>query len=214
MTKKTIRKWFIVAIIAFASLLFIGIILGIVDHTENRIVFSTFKDLLPLFLGIAAVWLSYCVQQRNAYQQQLISLWSKLVEAIHYALQYPRLENPNVDQYSITLLKLSIAIDEVRGVFCNLENNTPDGLYPFEPLKDIYSLVKDLGFGPNYKVDDSPKCHKQVFALWKDVREEILKEFDREVPTFPHSHWLDLSKDRVYNEHQIPQNMKPFLGTM
>ncbi|MGB2865094.1 MAG: hypothetical protein WBC05_17330 [Sedimentisphaerales bacterium] len=95
MTKKTIKKWFIVAIIAFVVLLIIiGILISIFDCSKDRIVFSTFKDLLPLFLGIAAVWLGYCVQQRNAYQQQLRSLWSKLVEAVHYAIQYSCLDNP------------------------------------------------------------------------------------------------------------------------
>lgn len=104
------------------------------------------------------------------------------------------------------LAKLSIAIDEVRGVFCNLnETDTSRNLYPFEPIKDIYGLIEDLGFGSTYKSSESKKCHDQIFALWKDVRKEILKEFDREVPTFSHSHWEDLSKGRVYDQHQIPK---------
>ena len=123
MTKKTIRKWFIGAIIAFILLLIVGIVISIFDCSRDRIVFSTFKDLLPLFLGIAAVWLGYCVQRRNAYQQQLRSLWSKLIEAVHYAIQYSCLDSPTQEQYSTVLAKLSIAIDEVRGVFCNLRHS-------------------------------------------------------------------------------------------
>jgi hypothetical protein len=204
--KKTIRKWFIGAIIAFVVLLIVGILISIFDCTRDRIVFSTFKDLLPLFLGIAAVWLGYCVQRRNAYQQQLRSLWSKLVEAVHCAIQYSCLDIPSEEQYRTALAKLSIAIDEVRGVFCNLnETDTSRNLYPFEPIKDIYGLIEDLGFGSTYKSSESKKCHDQIFALWKDVRKEILKEFDREVPTFSHSHWEDLSKGRVYDQHQIPK---------
>jgi cadmium resistance protein CadD (predicted permease) len=118
MTKKTIRKWFIGAIIAFILLLIVGIVISIFDCSRDRIVFSTFKDLLPLFLGIAAVWLGYCVQRRNAYQQQLRSLWSKLIEAVHYAIQYSCLDSPTQEQYSTVLAKLSIAIDEVRGGGC------------------------------------------------------------------------------------------------
>ena len=83
MTKRTIRKWFIGAIITFAVLLIVGVLISIFDCSKDRIVFSTFKDLMPLFLGIAVVWLGFCVQRRNAYQQQLRSLWSKLVEAVH-----------------------------------------------------------------------------------------------------------------------------------
>jgi len=206
MTKKTIRKWFIGAIIAFVVLLIVGILISIFDCSRDRIVFSTFKDLLPLFLGIAAVWLGYCVQRRNAYQQQLRSLWSKLVEAVHYAIQYSCLDSPTQEQYRNVLTKLSVAIDEVRGVFCNLrETDSNIGLYPFEPIKDMYGLIENLDFGASYKSCESKKCHDQIFALWKDVRKEILKEFDREVPTFSHSHWEDLSKGRVYGQHQIPK---------
>lgn len=120
MTKKTIRMWFIGAIIAFVVLLITGILISIFDCSTNRVVFSTFKDLLPLFLGITAVWLGYCIQRRNAYQQQLRSLWSKLVEAVHCAIQYSCVGTPNEEQYRTVLAKLSVAIDEVRGVFCNI----------------------------------------------------------------------------------------------
>lgn len=206
MTKRTIRNWFIGAIAVFAILVLVGILISIFDCSENRVVFSTFKDLLPLFIGIAAVWLGYCVQRRNAYQQQLRSLWSNLVMAAHCALQYCQLETPSEEQYRTVLTKLSVAIDEVRGVFCNLpDTNTKSGLYPFEPIKNIYILVEGLGFGPSLQQCDAQTCYKKVFALWKDVREEILKEFDREVPTFPHSHWADLSKAQVYDEHKIPK---------
>ncbi|MDD5450377.1 MAG: hypothetical protein PHT49_00545 [Desulfovibrionales bacterium] len=206
MTKKSIRRWFIGAIAVFTILAIVGILISIFDCTEERIVFSTFKDLLPIFIGITAVWLGYCAQRRHAYQQQLRSLWSSLVEAAHCALQYCQFEITTEAQYRTVLIKLSVAIDEVRGVFCNLPDaNIKSGLYPFEPIKNIYLLVEDLGFGPSIQRCEAQTCHKKVFALWKDVRDEILKEFDREVPTFPHSHWVDLSKARVYDEHKIPK---------
>ena len=85
------------------------------------------------------------------------------------------------------------------------ETEADIGLYPFEPIKDMYGLIEGLGFGDSFKTCDSKKCRVQIFALWKDVRKEILKEFDREVPTFSHSHWADVSKSRVYDQHQIPK---------
>jgi hypothetical protein len=206
MTKKTIRNRFIAAIIGLAVLAGVGILISALDCSADRRVYSTFKDLLPLFLGIAAVWLGYCAQRRNAYQQQLRSLWSSLVEGVHCALQYCELQSPTEEEYRAVLTKLSVAIDEVRGVFRNLPDPSADrGLYPFEPVKNIYLLVEDLGFGQQCGGCASQKCYKQIFALWKDVREEILKEFDREVPTFPHSHWADLEKSRVYDQHGIPK---------
>src|SRR5688572_11484156 len=82
MTKKTLRYNFASAIIAFGGLLIIGITISLKDSTPNRVAFSTFKDLMPLFLGMAAAWLGLCVQRRSAYQQQLRTLWSKLVEGV------------------------------------------------------------------------------------------------------------------------------------
>ena len=204
MTKKSIFRAFVAAIVFFVFLLIGGILISVFDHTQGRIVFSTFKDLLPLFLGIVAAWLGYCVQRRSAYQQQLRILWSKLVEAVQVAAQYTYLQTPTQDQYANALTKLSIAIEEVRGVFVNLgENDSEIGLYPFEPIKDIRGLISDLGFGESFNKKIANESRKKVFALWKDVRKEILKEFDREEPTFPHSHWSDLEKHQVYEENKI-----------
>lgn len=206
MTKKTIYNWFIAAIIYFALLIIVGIALSIVDQSDKRILFSTFKDLMPLFISIPAAWLGYCAQRRSAYLQQLRSLWSKLIDTIQSAIQYTHTECPSQAEYLSILVKLSSAIDEVRGLFCNIgETDNKIGLYPFEPLKDIYGLIEKLYYGDKFSSKEAIEARKKVFALWKDVRQELLKEFDREEPTFPHSHWADLEKCRVYEEHNIPK---------
>lgn len=206
MTKKTIHGWFLAAIIYFIALIILGVIFSIFDQSERRVVFSTFKDMIPLLISIPAAWLGYCVQRRSAYLQQLRSLWSKLVDAIQSSMQYTHLAQPTQQEYSIVLIKLSSAIDEVRGLFCNLgEMDKEVGLYPFEPLKDIYGLIEKLGYDNSFATDKADEVRKKVFALWKDVRQELLKEFDREEPTFPHSHWADREKCRVYEENAIPK---------
>lgn len=206
MTKKAIKRAFIIAVSAFGVMLVAGITISILDDSSKRIAFTTFKDLIPLALGGVAAWLGYCVQRRSAYQQQLRTLWSRLVEAVHKAVQYTSLTSPNQEQLSEVLTRLSIAIDEVRGVFCNLDERSDDGgLYPFEPLKDILGLVRDLGAGDKFLADEARECQRRVFALWADVRRELLKEFDRDEPTFSHSHWADLEKARVYDLHEIPK---------
>lgn len=213
MTKRSIKKAFITAILTFFALLVIGIFISIFDTTDKRVIFSTFKDLMPLFLGIAAAWLGYCVQRRSAYLQQLRTLWTKLVDAIQNATQYTHLKQPTQEQYSNVLMKLSIAIEEVRGVFCNLnENDENPGLYPFEPLKDIYGIISDLGYSENFKSALATGSRNKVTVLWKEMRKEILKEFDREEPTFPHSHWADLAKARVYDDHHIPKKPTTILS--
>jgi len=206
MTKKTIHGWFIAAIIYFALLIIFGITLSALDQSDKRILFSTFKDLTPLLISIPAAWLGYCVQRRSAYLQQLRSLWSKLIDAVQSSIQHTHIKQPSQAEHSDILVKLSSAIDEVRSLFCNLGETDKDvGLYPFEPLKDIYGLIEKLSYGKDFSSDKGNEVRKKVFALWKDVRQEFLKEFDREEPTFPHSHWADLEKCRVYEEHDIPK---------
>jgi hypothetical protein len=114
------------------------------------------------------------------------------------------LPSPTEQQYREVVFKLSVSIEEIRGVFCNLRvpEKTRE-LYPFEPLKDILGLVREVGFGAAFRTDRAVQAHAQIEALWKDVRAEILKEFDREEPTFAHSHWADERKSRVYDENRI-----------
>lgn len=205
MTRKTIHFWFIAAVIYFAILIIIGVFISIADQTNNRVLYSTFKDLIPLLISMPAAWLGYCMQRRSAYLQQLRSLWSRLIDAVHSSLQYTYLSEPKQPEHLNVLLKLSSVIDEVRGLFCNLEESGGEGgLYPFEPLKDIYGQLKELGY-ENPSSEKKMNVRKRVEALWKDVRQELLREFDREEPTFSHSHWIDLEKSRVYEENNIPK---------
>ena len=206
MTKRSLERAFLSTVTGFLVLWAIGVFLSVWDTTDKRIIFGTYKDLLPLFLGIAAVVLGFFAQRRAAYVQQLRVLWSKLVEAIVLAQQYTYTPNPTRDQFTVVQLKLSIAIEEVRGVFSNLdESDGKDGLYPFEPLKDIYRQIERLEFGDRFKTQEAEKCRKKIETLWKAMRKEILKEFDREEPTFPHSHWNDPSQKTVYDKHNIPK---------
>ena len=134
------------------------------------------------------------------------SLWTKLIEAIQSGIQYTHYTKPSQDDYSKILVKLASSIDEVRGVFCNLqESSTSDGYYPFEPLKTIHQLVAELGYGDVFDSAKASRARLHILALWKDVRRELLKEFDREEPAAAHSHWLDKSKAQVYDQHAIPK---------
>ncbi len=202
MTKRNLTRCFRIAIAIYVIAVVIGIIIRIYDKTDHIIVYSTFKDAIPFVIAIPAVWLGYCLQRRLSYLQQLRSLWSRIVEAIQQAIHYTFNGNPTKEEYINTLKVLSVAIDEVRGVFKNLgESDKTIGLYPFEPIKDIYGLTKDLGLSVDTEQKD--EVRQKIFALWREARKELLKEFDREVPTFPHSHWAQPEKTRVYKRHNI-----------
>jgi hypothetical protein len=190
MTKKSLQNWFLTAILFFIFLVGVGIFISIIDKSSNRLIFSTFKDLMPLMIAIPTAWLGYCLQRRLSYLQSLRSVWSKLVEAIQYATNYMLLENPTQADYSTSLIKMSVVIDEVRSLFMNLrEKNYSPGLYPFEPLKKIHKLLEKESFGSSFDKKHAIDTREKIFDLWKLLRDELLKEFDREVPTFPVSLW-------------------------
>lgn len=206
MTKKTIQFWFISVMIFLVVLILVGITLSVFDSTDNRKVFGTFKDLIPLAIAVPAAWLGFCFQRRAAYLKQLRSYWSKLVDGVQSAAQYTHLEYPEQKDYSAVLQKMSVAIDETRALFCNLdETDTSPGLFPFEPIKTIYELIAGLNFGDDFDTQNTAKVREQIFVLWKAVRSELLKEFDREVPTWPHTHWVNSKHATVYHQHGIPK---------
>jgi len=100
------------------------------------------------------------------------------------AIQYTHLTAPDRKEYSEVLLKLSIAIDEVRALFRNL-NETAEGggLYPFEPLKATYQVISVLGFGANFDAVRAESARRGVEDLWKRLQPVFLHEFDREDPS-------------------------------
>lgn len=204
MTKRTILRWFVAAIAFLIATIVAGILISARDDSQERIAYTTFKDMIPLYIAIPAAWLGYCVQRRSAYVQQLRILWSKLVDAIQSASQYTHSGKPTQQDYLSALTKLSVAIDEVRGLFCNLgEGPRERGLYPFEPIKSIYTEILTLEFGDKFDATRATESRDRIFALWKDVRTELLKEYDREPPTWSCSPWYDPDKGLVYKAPQI-----------
>ena len=204
MTKRQLFKWFVVASVVYLSAVALGVSLRIYDTTTNSVIYTTYKDMIPFIIAIPAAWLGYCLQRRSSYMQQLRLLWSTLIKAVQAASQYTHLECPTIEQFSETLCCLSAAIDEVRGVFMNIdEGENKIGLYPFEPIKNILFLVSDLGCNKKLTYEERKAARDKIFALWADVRKELLKEFDREIPTFPHTHWAQPEKAKVYEKHGI-----------
>jgi hypothetical protein len=58
------------------------------------------------------------------------------------------------------------------------------GLYPYEPIKDIYRLINELG----YDVNDPTRrkvTREQIITKWQSIRFAFLSEFDRAEPSQP-----------------------------
>lgn len=204
MTKRKLFISFTISSAVYFAAVILGITIRIFDCSDGAIIYETYKDMIPFIIAIPAAWLGYSLQRRASYLQQLRILWSKLIDAIQTAHQYTYIESPTFDQYSDTLRTISIAIDEVRGVFMNL-GEKPDhvGLYPYEPIKDIHVMISKLGYNKAIPEKERNETKDKIFKLWGDMRRDLLREFDRAEPTFPHSHWVQLEKRELYESHDI-----------
>jgi hypothetical protein len=124
----------------------LGVILRVPVHKDPRGWYTLYKDLLALIIAIPAAYLAFAFQRRNSYLQALRELWRELIAGVSSALAYCDMTTPTEDAYRATLTKLSSAIEEVRGVFKNIPaTGVRDGWYPFEPVKQIYQAIRDLG---------------------------------------------------------------------
>jgi len=183
MTRKQLRRATFMVMGIYVLAFGIGLTLRIFGPPTPTPYYETFKDLIPLILAIPAAYLGYCFQQRGSYLQSLRSLWSQLVIAVNSAIQYTYLESPTQEKFGKILTDLSIATDELRGVYKNIgESSKNVGLYPYEPIKDIHKVISRLGFGI---LDEKNRitARRQVVGHWKSIRSNFLDEFDRAVPT-------------------------------
>ncbi|WP_339137813.1 MAG: hypothetical protein WGN25_06700 [Candidatus Electrothrix sp. GW3-4] len=186
MTKSKLRQsFYTVGVIYFVALI-CGIVFRVLDPSREALLYNTYKDLIPFVIIMPATWLGYCLQQRISYMQQLRIIWSNLVATIQSAHQYTFLEDPSPEQYAEILKQISISIDEIRGVFDNLYVTADDvGLYPFEPLKDVWQEIAKIAPGNTLSKEDRKVIRQAVFRKWQEMRIEFLKEFDRHVPASP-----------------------------
>jgi hypothetical protein len=194
------KGWFVLTVAYFVGLVIAGFGMNLYDHSERQTLYATFKDLIPLLVAAPLTWLAYCLQLRTSFLRQLRPVWTNLVDAVQTAIQYTYLRKPTVEDHNAALLKLGVAIDQVRGVFSNFnETENEHGSFPFDPIKNIYGLISELGAGDAFKKADAERIRLKVFSHWKDVRFEFLKEFDREPTSFSYDHWSELKKAALHS---------------
>jgi hypothetical protein len=153
---------------------------------KDDALYATFKDLLPLLVAIPAAWLAFAFQRRQSYLQTLRSVFTRTIEAVQAALQYTHASQPpSQEQFGAVLSRLSGAIDEIRGVFKNVgETSERIGVYPFESLKAIHTIVSSLGFGATFQAANGHMARQKILDAWEEMRRPFLREFDRDFPTF------------------------------
>jgi hypothetical protein len=172
---------FVIFIYCFAIVF--GIVLKIYDTSKGEVIYTTFKDLIPLIIAIPAAWLGFCFQRRQVYLKDVREIWSKLVVTFQDVMQYNYLEKPTQSDYGQVLKQLSIIIDELRAIFSNLgENSKNIGLYPFESIKGIFSEISSLEYGEKYKSDEVLLVRERILKHWKQLRKYYLYELERGLP--------------------------------
>jgi hypothetical protein len=150
-------------------------------------VYQTYKDLIGLFIPIPAAWLAFSFQSRLSYVQAGRTLWRTILNAVHSARSYTLLSEPSEKDYRQVVEALAIALDEVRGLFRNLPvEGKPRGWYPFEPIRDMLRVMEDLHWGPHATRPRRDAARDQLDEFWPLVREPLLLELERDLPTEHH----------------------------
>jgi hypothetical protein len=184
MTRRHLR-WLLFGVLAafgvtFAFAVFLRAPFAEIESSK----YKTFKDLMPMIIAVPAAYLAFAFQRRNSYLQALRTLWSHMVHAVAAAMAYTDLDAPSKAEHQAVLLKLGVAIEEVRAVFKNVPKaGDDDGLYPFEPVKRIYQEIRALGYGGNADQRARIAARSRIYEMWKGSRTRLLAEFDRDTPT-------------------------------
>lgn len=162
-----------------------GVLLRLFASAEN---YQTYRDLINLFIPIPAAMLAFSFQRRLSYVQAARTLWRTVLNAVHSARSYTLLSDPSEKDHRQVIEALAIALDEVRGLFRNLPvEGTPRGWYPFEPIRDMLHVVEDLGWGSAATSARRSAAREQIDEFWPLVRDPMLVEFDRDIPTEHHA---------------------------
>ena len=215
MTRKRLLLWVWITIAAFTIAISTGVVLKLLYPDKDNPIYLTYKDLLPLTVAIPAAWLSYCFQRRTSYLQALRVLWNDLLEAANQAVEYTRWESTRGEEdFRSTIAALSKSIDAVRGVFKNVPRaGTSKGLYPYENLKDIRTIIGWLGYGEQCSKEKSDEAHKCIVRLWGEMHSALLQEFDTEIPVHPVGKYFDSRIDlatRLIQGNLTEEDLKTF----
>jgi len=183
------RVWFtVLSLVAYAVL---GVILRAYETEAFKPWYDIYRDMIPLAIAGPAAYLGYVFQQRGSYLQSLRDLWHQLIPAVHRSIHFVQNPNRNHAEYATTMVGLSTAIDSLRGVFDNIPKaGTLRGLYPFENLKDILSIVEWVGYDKEHSEEEIQHACRCIANLWGEMHGTLLLEFDRDPPIEPVSKYL------------------------
>jgi len=196
-TRKTLALRVISVITLYLVVILVAVLLRLPMSASASSTYSLYKDVMPLLIAIPAAYLAYAFQRRNAYMQALRAVWGPLTESISAALMFADSSKPSLEQQSEVLRKLSRSIEEVRALYKNVPAaSNQKGWYPFEPLKQIYQLLREVDPSKARMENERKHTVDSCYTMWRESREQFLVEFDREVPTYHHAEYSQLGPIR------------------
>lgn len=152
------------------------------EITSGRI-YDLLKDFSSVAIAIAAAYLAYCFQKRSDFISALRELWHAMIDAKNALIAYTQDANPTQAAFTNAYSALSRAIDQMRGVYRNVDETTKDiGWFPFEPLHDMRKSLEALGFGISSEARREA-ARQQIVDSWNALRPAFLKEFSTPNPT-------------------------------
>jgi hypothetical protein len=183
MTRRNLRNKIIVVILIYAVFIVIGSCLYYFEPIGDCKLYIVFKDLILLWVAIPAAYLGDCFQRRAAFTDALRKMWANLINSVNQARQFTFDNSPTHQSYGAVLRALSESIDEVRGVYSNIdESKSKIGIYPYESIKEIQAITSRLSF-TTYDKQKADEARCAIDFHWGLVKSSFLFEFDRPVPT-------------------------------
>lgn len=183
MTKKKLIRNLINISVFYVLIILTWIVAFLYEQEMPFHLYGLIKDILPILLTVPLAYLGFCFQRRSNFHNALRLLWSNLINAVNKALLFVKYKNDSPAKLHEILLDLSKCIDEVRGVYFNVnESKTEKGHYPFESLKSIYSIIEKLS-QTEMNEAQRKEALEQMKEHWQIIRRTFLAEFDRSEPS-------------------------------
>ena len=183
MTKKKLLRNISYFAIFYLGVLAIGMMIYFTDSSEGGKYYNLFKDVFPIIMTFPIAYLGFCFQRRSNFQISLRLMWANIIHAVNSAILYTEYRVKPEKEYLRVLLALSKSIDEVRGVYSNInESKTDKGSYPFESLKSIYTIIEQLE-PKDTDTEKMKEANAKIKTHWQTIRKTFLAEFERSEPT-------------------------------
>ena len=177
MTGRTFQIYVVLTCVILAVTTVITLIFGVNSfHLVGQDYEKASQAAVPMYIAVAAGWITYCLQRRISYSNALRSLWEKVVDAVQDALQYTYKISPSEDDFVKVMHKLGCRIDDVRSVFRNVDEtyvrpdpNSKGYVYQIGRVKTMLELAS---YTEDFKLNRD-HIGKYPFESLKQIRVTI-----------------------------------------